>query len=61
VTIQVPLAAVGFPDNFKYDGVTAGLKVNADLHDPLLCVSSVWDVASGDLSLPGTWNAKEKP
>ncbi|VVP20316.1 hypothetical protein PS880_03790 [Pseudomonas fluorescens] len=61
VTIQVPLAAVGFPETFKYDGVTAGLKVNADLHDPLLCVSSVWDVASGDLSLPATWNAKDKP
>ena len=61
VTIEVPLAAVGFPETFKYDGVTAGLKVNADLHDPLLCVSSVWDVASGDLSLPATWNAKDKP
>lgn len=61
VTIQVPLKAIGFPETFKYDGVTAGLKVNADLHDPLLCVSSVWDVASGDLSLPATWNAKDKP
>ncbi|UUT22924.1 hypothetical protein [Pseudomonas sp. T8] len=61
VTIQVPLAAVGFPETFKYDGVTAGLKVNADLHDPLLCVSSVWDVASGDLSLPATWSTKDKP
>lgn len=54
-------AAFGFPDTFNYDGVTAGLKVNADLNDPLLCVSSVWDVDSGDLSLPATWNAKDKP
>jgi hypothetical protein len=36
-----------------YDGVTAALRVNADLHAPLLCVTDVWDVASGDLSLPG--------
>ena len=55
----VPLAAIGFPETFNYDGVTAGLKVNADLHDPLLCVSSVWDVASGDLSLPATWKMNE--
>ncbi len=36
-----------------FDGVTAGLRVNADLHAPLLCVVNVFDVASGDLSLPG--------
>ncbi len=38
---------------FNYDGVAAGLQVNADLHAPLLCVTSVHDIASGDLSLPG--------
>lgn len=37
----------------SYDGVTSALKVNADLHAPLLCVADVFDVASGDLSLPG--------
>ncbi|MET1080709.1 MAG: hypothetical protein ABWY06_22085 [Pseudomonas sp.] len=58
--IRVPLAALGFPTSFKYDGVTAALQVNADLHNPLLCVSSVWDVASGDLSLPATWT-REAP
>ncbi|MFW9078762.1 hypothetical protein ACOI9X_05690 [Pseudomonas sp. P2757] len=57
--IRVPLAAVGFPKSFNYDGVTAALKVNADLHNPLLCVSSVYDIASGDLSLPGTWKMQE--
>ncbi|MFI8744776.1 hypothetical protein ACIGKL_06430 [Pseudomonas sp. NPDC077186] len=57
--IRVPLAAVGFPASFNYDGVTAALQVNADLHSPLLCVSSVWDVASGDLSLPATWTEKK--
>jgi hypothetical protein len=37
----------------SYDGVTSALRVNANLHAPLLCVSDVFDVASGDLSLPG--------
>jgi hypothetical protein len=46
---------MGFPKTFKYDGVTAALKVNADLHDPLLRVENPFDVASGDLSLPGTF------
>lgn len=36
-----------------YDGVTAALRVHASLHAPLLCVTDVFDVASGDLSLPG--------
>lgn len=36
-----------------YDGVTAALRVNEQVHAPLLCVTDVFDVASGDLSLPG--------
>ena len=49
---------VGFsPDvalaDVAYDGVTAALRVNANLHAPLLCVTDVFDLASGDLSLPG--------
>lgn len=49
---------VGFADgaaiaDASYDGVTAALKVNANVHAPLLCVTDVFDVASGDLSLPG--------
>ena len=36
-----------------YDGVTAALRVNANIHSPLLCVTDVFDIASGDLSLPG--------
>ncbi|MGN9812821.1 hypothetical protein ACTMSW_26150 [Micromonospora sp. BQ11] len=57
VKIEVPADELGFPSSFSYDGVTAALKVNADLHDPLLRVENVFDVASGDLSLPGkfTW------
>ena len=50
--------SVGFSQGVEladtgYDGVTAALRVNADLHAPLLCVTDVFDVASGDLSLPG--------
>ena len=39
-----------------YDGVTAALRVNANIHAPLLCVTDVFDIASGDLSLPGVIN-----
>lgn len=37
----------------SYDGVTAALRVNQNIHAPLFCVTDVFDVASGDLSLPG--------
>jgi len=53
VLVQVPLKEVGFPEAFNYDGVTAGLRINQQVHAPLLCVVDVFDVASGDLSLPG--------
>ncbi len=54
VSIDVPLAALGFPKTFQYDGVTAALRVNGSVHAPLLCVADVFKIASGDLSLPGT-------
>jgi hypothetical protein len=53
VEVQVPLEKIGALASAKFDGVTAGLKVNANLHAPLLCVQNVFKVASGDLSLPG--------
>ncbi|SFD58229.1 hypothetical protein [Pseudoalteromonas denitrificans] len=53
VLVKVPLSAVDFSDSFSFDGVTAGLKINQQLHAPLLCVKDVFDIASGDLSLPG--------
>lgn len=37
----------------SYDGVTAALRVNENVHAPLFCVTDVFDIASGDLSLPG--------
>ncbi len=56
ISVRVPLAAVGAVKGVAYDGVTAGLRVNASVHEPLLCVVNVWDVTSGDLSLPGKIN-----
>ena len=54
VEVRVPLDAVRLPRSFRFDGVTAVLRVNADLHDPLLRVQDVFDIASGKLTLPGT-------
>ena len=51
--VHVPLAALGNASELAFDGVTAGLRINANLHAPLLCVENVFKVASGDLSLPG--------
>ncbi|MEZ5777676.1 MAG: hypothetical protein R3E44_04865 [Paracoccaceae bacterium] len=53
VTITVALESDRAAAGAGYDGVTAALKVNGNLHAPLLCVTDVFDVASGDLSLPG--------
>jgi hypothetical protein len=53
VEVQVPLDKIGALSTASFDGVTAGLKVNANLHAPLLCVQNVFKVASGNLSLPG--------
>lgn len=55
VEVRVPLKALGegAVSGVAYDGVTAGLRVNANLHAPFLCVANVFAVASGDLSLPG--------
>ncbi len=53
VELRVPFDDIAVASGATYDGVTAGLRVNADVHAPLLCVVDVFDVASGDLSLPG--------
>lgn len=53
VEVRVPLSEVSTLAGARFDGVTAGLKVNANIHAPLLCVNNVFKVASGDLSLPG--------
>lgn len=48
--ITVP---VGDSEAVSFDAVTAELQVNENAEAPLLCVTGVHDVASGDLSLPG--------
>jgi hypothetical protein len=53
VDVAIPLAVLGGISGASFDGVTAGLKVNGNLHAPLLCVENVFKVASGNLSLPG--------
>lgn len=53
VEVKVPFDDIGVVTAGGFDGVTAGLRVNASVHAPLLCVVDVHKVASGDLSLPG--------
>ncbi|MEO0793064.1 MAG: hypothetical protein AAFY27_11040 [Pseudomonadota bacterium] len=53
VEIRVPFEKSVKLDDVSFDGVTAALRVNANAHVPLLCVSGLFEVASGDLSLPG--------
>ncbi len=54
--VQVPFDDIGVVIAAGFDGVTAALRVNANVHSPLLCVADVFKVASGDLSLPGKVN-----
>ena len=53
VEVRVPFDAEVGLDDLRYDGVAAGLRVNASVHAPLLCVTDVFKIASDDLSLPG--------
>ncbi|WP_417840161.1 hypothetical protein [Tritonibacter scottomollicae] len=56
ITINVVLANadINVLKDANYDGVTSALRVDTDFHAPYVCVTDVFDVASGDLSLPGT-------
>lgn len=54
--LRVPFDNIGVVETASFDGVTAGLRVNASVHNPLLCVADVFDIASGNLSLPGSVN-----
>jgi len=51
--VRVPFDDIGQVGAAGFDGVTAALRVNASVHDPLVCVADVFKVASGNLSLPG--------
>jgi hypothetical protein len=59
VEVRVPLSKIGALKTASFDSVTAGLKINANLHAPLLCVADVFKVGSGDLSLPGRVTGSE--
>lgn len=59
VEVKVPASVIGAAEGVKFDGVTSALKVNANLHAPLLCISDIFDVASGNLSLPGKVGAAQ--
>jgi hypothetical protein len=59
VDVEIPLSLINGIKGASFDGVTAGLKVNGNLHAPLLCVSGVFKVASGNLSLPGKVESSE--
>lgn len=53
VRVTVPFESAEVASSVQFDGVTSALKVNGNLHAPLLCVSDVFKIGSGDLSLPG--------
>ena len=57
-TVELTVAAPDGAVAMNFDGVTAGLRVNSEMKAPLLCVTDVFKVASGNLSLPGTVDAK---
>lgn len=61
VTVRVPFDNLGALPGTKFDGVTAALQVNANVHAPLLCVKNVFKIASGDLSLPGSIAPEARP
>ncbi|EPX79478.1 hypothetical protein [Litoreibacter arenae] len=56
ISVTVPFDDPSAVEGASYDGVTSALRVNANIHAPLLCVTDIFDIASGDLSLPGALN-----
>ncbi len=56
IAVTVPFDDPDVVEGASYDGVTSALRVNADIHAPLLCVTHIFDIASGDLSLSGSLN-----
>lgn len=55
ITINVVLAKADIDalKGVNFDGATTGLRVDTDFHAPYVCVVDAFDIASGDLSLPG--------
>ena len=55
-SITVPVSDIA---GVSFDAVTAELQINENAEAPLLCVSGVHDIGSGDLSLPGRITAAD--
>ncbi|WP_336081974.1 hypothetical protein [Thalassospira sp. CH_XMU1448-2] len=55
LVVTVPFDAQADLEGANFDAVTAALQVNASVHDPLLCVTDVFEAAGG-LKMPGTIN-----
>jgi len=53
--VTVPFDAEADLEGANFDAVTAALQVNASVHNPLLCVTDVFEAAGG-LKMPGTIN-----
>lgn len=53
ITVKAAFAEPAALKGMSYDGVTSALRISKNLHAPLACVVDVFDVASGNLSLPG--------
>lgn len=56
ILVKVPVDKIIGNLDFNFDSVTSALKINEQVHAPLLCIADVWDISSGDLSLPGKVN-----
>lgn len=52
LVVTVPFDAKADLKGANFDAVTAALQVNASVHDPLLCVTAVFEAAGG-LKMPG--------
>jgi hypothetical protein len=61
IHVRVPFDDITPVKNASFDGVAAALRVNANVHSPLLCVVDVFKVASGNLSLPGKTESVNRP
>ncbi len=53
LAVRVPFVDPARHEGMAFDAVSAALRVNPDLEAPMLCLTETYDVASGDLSLPG--------
>jgi len=52
-TLEISVPAPQGSEAASFDGVTSGLRVGSTGKAPLLCVTDVFKVISGDLSMPG--------